>query len=66
MGCFQVGFPSRDLGKLQIALNNTHKILWVRSTKKSRWAQEGQMLGFARASSDKALTATIWDVSVSC
>lgn len=59
-----VGFPSRDLGKLQIALNNTHKILWVRSTKKSRWAQEGQMLGFARASSDKALTATIWDVSV--
>lgn len=59
-----VGFPSRDLGKLRVALDHTHKILWVRSTRKSRWAQEGQMLGFARASSDKALTATIWDVSV--
>jgi hypothetical protein len=61
----QVGFPSRDLGKLQTALDNTYVTLWIRSTKKSRWAQAGQMLGFARAFSDKSLTATIWDVSVS-
>lgn len=60
----KVGFPSRDLGKLQTALDNTYVTLWIRSTKKSRWAQAGQMLGFARAFSDKSLTATIWDVSV--
>ena len=60
----QVGFPSRDLHKLQLALDNTHAVLWIRSTKQSRWAKIGQLLGFARAFSDKALTATIWDVAV--
>lgn len=61
----QVGFPKRDLAKLKVALDNTHAIVWIRSTKQSRWAKLGQLLGFARATSDKALSATVWDVAVS-
>ena len=60
----QVGFPRRDLGKLKTAMDNTHAIIWVRSNKGTRWARLGQLLGFARATSDKALSATIWDVAV--
>ena len=62
----QVGFPKRDPGKLAMALANTHCTMWIRCTKGSRWARLGQLLGFARATSDKALTATIWDVAVRC
>jgi aralkylamine N-acetyltransferase len=51
----QVNFPRRDETKLRIALEKTHT---------TRWAQKGQILGFARATSDANLTATIWDVSV--
>ena len=60
----QVNFPKRDIKKLKVALAKTFAIVWVRSTRNSRWAREGQLLGFARAFSDKALTATIWDVAV--
>ena len=49
---------------LQTALENTHAVIWVRCTRGSRWAKLGQLLAFARATSDKALTATIWDVAV--
>jgi len=59
-----VGFPKRDPGKLQVALAHTHCTMWIRCSRGSRWARLGQMLGFARATSDKALTATIWDVAV--
>lgn len=59
-----VKFPLRDEAKLRIALERTHTTLWIRSTKQSRWAQKGQILGFARATSDSNLTATIWDVAV--
>lgn len=61
----QVGFPQRDPFKLQIALQNTYATVWVRSARKSRLAKQGQLLGFARATSDGALSATIWDVAVS-
>ena len=62
----QVGFPKRDPGKLAMALANTHCTMWIRCSRGSRWARLGQLLGFARATSDKALTATIWDVAVRC
>lgn len=60
----QVGFPRRSPEKLQLALTNTHVVLWVRATKQTRWARRGQLLGFARATSDHALLGTIWDVAV--
>lgn len=64
MLCQQVGFPRRSQKKLQLALQNTHMVLWVRATKQTRWARRGQLLGFARATSDHALFGTIWDVAV--
>lgn len=60
----RVGFPRRDPGKLALALGNTHTTIWVRAARKSRLAKEGQLLGFARATSDGSLSATIWDVAV--
>jgi aralkylamine N-acetyltransferase len=38
--------------------------VWIRATKATRWARQHQLLGFARATSDGSLTATIWDVAV--
>ncbi|KAK9812849.1 hypothetical protein WJX72_004691 [[Myrmecia] bisecta] len=60
----KVGFPRRDPAKLLLALEHTHSVMWIQCTKSSRWAKLGQMLGFARATSDGALSATIWDVAV--
>lgn len=60
----KVGFPRRDPTRLAAALNNTYSTLWVKSAKKTRLAKEGALLGFARATSDGALSATIWDVAV--
>ena len=60
----QVGFPQRDPARLQLALDHSHLVLWIRSMKQSRWARQGQLLGFARATSEGALNATIWDVAV--
>lgn len=60
----QVGFPRRDPDKLRLALENTYALVWVRATKPSRLARQGQLIGFARATSDGALSATIWDVAV--
>lgn len=44
----KVGFPRRDLAKLGLALANTYSTIWVRASRKSRLAKEGQLLGFAR------------------
>jgi ribosomal protein S18 acetylase RimI-like enzyme len=60
----KVGFPRRDPIRLTAALNNTYRTLWVRAASKSRMAKQGALLGFARATSDGALSATIWDVAV--
>ncbi|KAK9902096.1 hypothetical protein WJX75_004187 [Coccomyxa subellipsoidea] len=60
----RVGFPARNPEKLVRALSHTHRTLWIRSTRKSRMARLGQLLGFCRATSDGALSATIWDVAV--
>lgn len=61
----KVGFPRRDPSRLANALANTHRSIWVRAVKKTRVAKEGQLIGFGRATSDGALSATIWDVAVS-
>jgi aralkylamine N-acetyltransferase len=60
----QVGFPTRDPVKLQQAIECAHTVIWIRCSRQSRWARKGQLLGIARATSDGALTATIWDVAV--
>jgi GNAT superfamily N-acetyltransferase len=60
----KVGFPRRDPTRLAAALAATHATLWIRAARRSRLAREGQLLGFARATSDGALSATIWDVAV--
>lgn len=59
-----MGFPTRDPVKLQQAIECAHSVIWIRCCKGSRWAKKGQLLGIARATSDGALTATIWDVAV--
>ena len=64
VGGMQVGFPRRDPVALQDALARTHKVLWIRNTKQTRWARKGQLIGFARATSDGVCAATIWDVAV--
>eukprot|EP00882_Tetradesmus_deserticola_P008157 GHRQ01008596.1.p1 GENE.GHRQ01008596.1~~GHRQ01008596.1.p1 ORF type:complete len:262 (+),score=88.88 GHRQ01008596.1:305-1090(+) len=61
----KVGFPRRDPDRLRVALDNTHRLIWIRSAKQSRVARLGQLLGFARATSDGVFSATIWDVAVS-
>ncbi|KAK9861453.1 hypothetical protein WJX84_010103 [Apatococcus fuscideae] len=60
----KVGFPVRDPEKLATALEHSSVVLWIRCSKGSRWARMGQMLGFARAITDGALSATIWDVAI--
>lgn len=60
----QVGFPRRDPARLALALQNTYRTVWVRAARKSRLARQGALLGFARATSDGALSAVIWDVAV--
>jgi ribosomal protein S18 acetylase RimI-like enzyme len=62
--CAQVGFPRRDPTRLAVALTNTYRTVWIRAARKSRLAKQGQLLGFARATSDGALSAVIWDVAV--
>ncbi|KAI8468200.1 MAG: hypothetical protein J3K34DRAFT_378299 [Monoraphidium minutum] len=60
----KVGFPRRDPERLKVALENTHRLVWVRAVKAGRAARIGQILGFARATSDGVFSATIWDVAV--
>lgn len=48
-----------------MALENTYFVLWIRYTKpSSRFAKQGQLLGFARVISDGVFYASIWDVAV--
>ncbi|EFJ45115.1 hypothetical protein VOLCADRAFT_64094, partial [Volvox carteri f. nagariensis] len=58
----KVGFPRRDPDRLRVALENTYHIIWVRAARQSRLAR--QIIGFARATSDGVLSATVWDVAV--
>ena len=60
----RVGFARRDPERLRAALDATHRMVWVRAARTTHAARAGQLLGFARATSDGALTATVWDVAV--
>ena len=60
----RVGFPRRDPARLAAALRHSGTVVWAVAAKGTRWAKKGQLLAFARATSDGALAATIWDVAV--
>lgn len=60
-----VGFSARAREKLEKAVDNSHVALWATTTRDSRFARKGQVVGFARATSDGTFNATIWDVAVS-
>lgn len=60
----KVGFPQRNFEQLARALYGSQQIVWIRHARRTRWAKEGQLLGFARATSDHVVAATIWDVAV--
>jgi ribosomal protein S18 acetylase RimI-like enzyme len=58
--CDSVGWSKRPLRKVKRALQNSFLVV-------SMWEQQGQqrrLIGFARATSDHAFNATIWDVAV--
>ena len=60
----RVGFPRRDPARLAVALAGTRSVVSATALRGSRWAKAGQLLAFARATSDGALAATVWDVAV--
>ncbi|KAK4345501.1 hypothetical protein RND71_035677 [Anisodus tanguticus] len=63
----QVGWPRRPLSKLSAALKNSYIIATLHSRKFSSGEEgngEKKLIGMARATSDHAFNATIWDVLV--
>ncbi|XP_051131364.1 histone acetyltransferase TAP1 isoform X2 [Andrographis paniculata] len=65
--CDKVGWPRRPLSKLAAALRNSYLVATLHSISKSA-GEEGngqkKLIGMARATSDHAFNATIWDVLV--
>ncbi|KAI3473861.1 hypothetical protein Pfo_028042 [Paulownia fortunei] len=65
--CDKVGWPRRPLSKLAAALRNSYIVATLHSISKSA-GEEGngqkKLIGMARATSDHAFNATIWDVLV--
>ncbi|XP_010499752.1 PREDICTED: acetyltransferase NSI isoform X2 [Camelina sativa] len=77
--CDKVGWPRRPLVKLAAALKNSYMVATLHSVMKSssvsdsgsgssgdsgEQQQEKKLIGMARATSDHAFNATIWDVLV--
>lgn len=65
--CDKVGWPRRPLSKLAAALKNSYMVASLHSTQKSPEAggeEYKTLIGMARATSDHAFNATIWDVLV--
>ncbi|KAG6595633.1 putative acetyltransferase TAP2, partial [Cucurbita argyrosperma subsp. sororia] len=65
--CDKVGWPRRPLNKLDVALRNSYMVAALHSTRKSPVSEENapkKLIGMARATSDHAFNATIWDVLV--
>ncbi|XP_076893857.1 histone acetyltransferase TAP1-like [Bidens hawaiensis] len=68
--CDKVGWPRRPLSKLAAALRNSYMVATLHSIKKSAGEEltepnnEKKLIGMARATSDHAFNATIWDVLV--
>ncbi|KAJ7961046.1 acetyltransferase NSI [Quillaja saponaria] len=65
--CDKVGWPRRPLAKLAAALKNSYMVASLYSIRKSPGSEGGEkkkLIGMARATSDHAFNATIWDVLV--
>ncbi|KAG9155253.1 hypothetical protein Leryth_025558 [Lithospermum erythrorhizon] len=65
--CDKVGWPRRPLPKLAAALKNSYMVVTLHSVKISTSEEENnqkKLVGMARATSDHAFNATIWDVVV--
>ncbi|XP_041025689.1 histone acetyltransferase TAP1 isoform X1 [Juglans microcarpa x Juglans regia] len=65
--CDKVGWPRRPLSKLAAALKNSYMVATLHSIKKSPGSEgsdQKKLIGMARATSDHAFNATIWDVLV--
>ncbi|XP_008244540.1 PREDICTED: acetyltransferase NSI-like [Prunus mume] len=65
--CDKVGWPRRPLSKLAAALKNSYMVATLHSLWKSPGSEgndQKKLIGMARATSDHAFNATIWDVLV--
>ncbi|KAI3437467.1 N-acetyltransferase domain-containing protein [Psidium guajava] len=65
--CDKVGWPRRPLSKLAAALKNSYIVATLHSVRNSPGSDESaqtKLIGMARATSDHAFNATIWDVLV--
>ncbi|KAJ6708481.1 LEUCINE-RICH REPEAT PROTEIN KINASE FAMILY PROTEIN [Salix viminalis] len=65
--CDKVGWPRRPLSKLATALKNSYMVATLHSIQKSPGSEgneQKKLIGMARATSDHAFNATIWDVLV--
>ncbi|KAG4922286.1 hypothetical protein JHK86_051099 [Glycine max] len=65
--CDKVGWPRRPLSKLAAALKNSYIVASLHSIRKSHGSEgneQKRLIGMARATSDHAFNATIWDVLV--
>ncbi|EYU42052.1 hypothetical protein ABFS82_10G001500 [Erythranthe guttata] len=65
--CDKVGWPRRPLSKLAAALRNSYIVATLHSVSKSSGEEvngQKKLIGMARATSDHAFNATIWDVLV--
>ncbi|EFJ15540.1 hypothetical protein SELMODRAFT_271611 [Selaginella moellendorffii] len=64
--CDKVGWPRRPVGKVEAALKNSYMVatLHLHRQLPSGGCEERSLIGLARATSDHAFNATIWDVLV--
>ncbi|KAJ8898860.1 hypothetical protein K2173_008169 [Erythroxylum novogranatense] len=65
--CDKVGWPRRPLSKLAAALKNSYMVAALHCIRKSPGSEgndQKKLIGMARATSDHAFNATIWDVLV--
>ncbi|XP_078174994.1 nuclear shuttle interacting isoform X1 [Carex rostrata] len=64
--CDKVGWPRRPLSKVAVSLKNSFLVATLHSIIKYPEGDEErkQLIGMARATSDQAFNATIWDVIV--
>ncbi|XP_015897769.3 histone acetyltransferase TAP1 isoform X2 [Ziziphus jujuba] len=65
--CDKVGWPRRPLTKLAAALQNSYMVATLHSVRKApglEGNEQKKLIGMARATSDHAFNATIWDVLV--
>ncbi|XP_019106227.1 probable acetyltransferase TAP2 isoform X2 [Beta vulgaris subsp. vulgaris] len=65
--CDKVGWPRRPLSKLAAALKNSYMVATLHLVRKSPETEGDDiktLIGMARATSDHAFNATIWDVLV--